>query len=142
VTRALEATEIVDVAAGDLRPGDVAVQRDRLAAVTRDIPAASAFRVIDALGLLVTPGLIDLRAHVWRGAGYYGIDADLIGAASGVTSWVDADSAGAFTLERLRRHITERSQVRIVAFYQHFLHRSRHVGLRADQYRAGRRHAV
>jgi dihydroorotase len=108
--------EIVDPATGYFGPGDVAVRRDRVAAVARDIPAESAFRVIDASSLLVTPGLIDLHAHVWHGAGYYGIDADPIGAASGVTSWVDAGSAGAFTLEGLRRYIIEQSQVRIAAF--------------------------
>ena len=108
--------EIVDPATGYFGPGDVAVQRDRIAAVAHDIPAESAFRAIDASGLLVTPGLIDLHAHVWHGAGYYGIDADPIGAASGVTSWVDAGSAGAFTLEGLRRYIIEPSQVRIAAF--------------------------
>ena len=74
--------EIVDPATSYFGPGDVAVQRDRVAAVARDIPTDSAFRVIDASGLLVTPGLIDLHAHVWHGAGYYGIDADPIGAAS------------------------------------------------------------
>src|SRR5215472_1197111 len=108
--------EIVDPATGNFGPGDVAVQRDRIAAVVRGIPAESAFRVIDASGLLVTPGLIDLHAHVWHGVGYYGIDADPIGAGSGVTSWVDAGSAGAFTLEGLRRYIIEPSQVRIAAF--------------------------
>ena len=108
--------EIVDPATGYFGPGDVAVQRDRIAVVAHDIPAESAFRAIDASGLLVTPGLIDLHAHVWYGAGYYGIDADPIGAASGVTSWADAGSAGAFTLEGLRRYIIEPSQVRIAAF--------------------------
>ncbi len=95
--------EIVDPATGYFGPGDVAVRRDRVAAVARDIPAEAAFRLIDASSLLVTPGLIDLHAHVWHGAGYYGIDADPIGAASGVTSRADAGSAGAFTLEGLRR---------------------------------------
>ena len=89
--------EVIDPASGYFGRGDVAVRRDRIAAVERDIPAESAFRVIDAAGLLVTPGLIDLHAHVWHGAGYYGIDPDPVGAASGVTSWVDAGSAGAFT---------------------------------------------
>lgn len=108
--------EVIDPATGYFGPGDVAVQRDRVAAVERDIPASSAFRVIDASGLLVTPGLIDLHAHVWYGAGYYGIDADPIGARSGVTSWVDAGSAGAFSIDGLRRYVIERSQLRITAF--------------------------
>jgi dihydroorotase len=108
--------EVIDPATGYFGPGDVAILRDRIAVVERDIPAGSAFRVIDASGLLVTPGLIDLHAHVYHGAGYYGIDADPVGALSGVTSWVDAGSAGAFTFEGLRRHIVERARVRIAAF--------------------------
>jgi dihydroorotase len=59
--------EIVDPSTGYFGPGDVAVQRDRVAAVAHNIPTESAFRVIDASSLLVTPGLIDLHAHVWHG---------------------------------------------------------------------------
>jgi len=42
--------EIVDPGTGYFGPGDVAVQRDRVAAVERQIPAESAFRTIDASG--------------------------------------------------------------------------------------------
>ena len=42
--------EIIDPATGYFGPGDVAVRRDRIAAVDRDIPVDSAFRVIDASG--------------------------------------------------------------------------------------------
>jgi len=38
--------EIVDPATGYFGPGDVAVQRDRIAAVAHDIPAEAAFRAI------------------------------------------------------------------------------------------------
>jgi dihydroorotase len=68
--------EVVDPATGYVGRGDVAIRRDRIAAVERDIAADAAFHVIDASGLLVTPGLIDLHAHVWHGASYYGIDAE------------------------------------------------------------------
>lgn len=108
--------EIIDPATGTFGARDIAVRRDRVAAVDRDIPADAAFRVIDATGLLVTPGLIDLHAHVWHGGGYYGVDANPLGALSGVTSWIDAGSAGAFTLEGLRRYVIESAQVRIAAF--------------------------
>src|SRR5262245_47176507 len=108
--------EIINPATGYFGRGDIAVARDRIAAVECDIPTESAFRVIDAAGLLVTPGLIDLHAHVWHGAGYYGIDADPIGALTGVTSWVDAGSAGAFTFDGLRRYVIEPAKVRISAF--------------------------
>ena len=88
--------ELADPATGRHGRFDVAIRRDRVADVAPEIPAATAFEVIDASGLLVTPGLIDLHAHVYRGATYYGVDADEIGARSGVTSWIDAGSAGAF----------------------------------------------
>ncbi|MBV9634387.1 MAG: amidohydrolase family protein, partial [Methylobacteriaceae bacterium] len=81
--------EVVDDAAGLSGRSDVAVNRDRIVAVEPDIPAASAYRVIDAGGLHVAPGLIDIHAHVYRGATYWGVDADAVGSRTGVTSWID-----------------------------------------------------
>src|SRR5215213_7203540 len=46
---------------------DVAIKGDRVAAVAADIPAAQAAKVIDLAGLYVTPGLVDIHAHVWSG---------------------------------------------------------------------------
>ena len=48
--------EVIDPGAHEGRL-DVAIARDRIAAVDRNIPAESAFRVIDATGQIVTPGL-------------------------------------------------------------------------------------
>ena len=63
----------------------------------------------------MTPGLIDLHAHVYRGATFWGIDADAVGSRSGVTCWIDAGSSGALTLAGLREFIIARSAVRIYA---------------------------
>src|SRR5690606_25962309 len=47
---------------------DVAVAGDTIVMVAADIPAGDAKKVIDANGLLVTPGLINLHTHVFVGS--------------------------------------------------------------------------
>jgi dihydroorotase len=74
---------------------DVAVRGGRIAA-TGPALSRDARTVIDVSGSVVTPGLVDLHTHV--GAGYWGIDPDPIAWYTGVTTWVDAGSAGAYTL--------------------------------------------
>jgi dihydroorotase len=108
--------ELIDPGAGRVGRFDVAVAKGRVAAIDESIPPESAVRVIDAAGLLVTPGLIDMHTHVFRGVGYFGIDADSVAARSGVTTWVDAGSAGAFNLPGFREYVVDRARVRILAF--------------------------
>ncbi|BCY13698.1 amidohydrolase/deacetylase family metallohydrolase [Actinoplanes sp. L3-i22] len=69
-------------------------------------------RIVDVTGRLVTPGLIDVHTHV--GPGYWGIDPDPVAWHSGVTTWVDAGSAGAYTLDGLRR-VAATATVRVPA---------------------------
>ena len=95
---------------------DVAISKGRIASVADHIPAASSARVVDAVGLLVLPGLIDLHTHVFHDFGYWGVDPDLIAPGSGVTTWVDAGSAGALTLRGFRRQVVRRTEARIKAF--------------------------
>jgi len=92
---------------------DVAIKRNRIAAVDRDIPAESAARVIDASGQYVTPGLIDLHTHVYHHVTFWGIDPDPVAARSGVTTWLDVGSAGAFNWPGFREFIVKPSDVRI-----------------------------
>src|SRR5690349_849289 len=46
---------------------DVAISKDKVAAVAKDIPADKAGKVVDASGLYVTPGLIDIHFHIGHG---------------------------------------------------------------------------
>src|SRR5688572_14171722 len=48
---------------------DVAVAGGKIARVAKNIPPASARQTIDATGLYVTPGLIDIHAHMWNRPG-------------------------------------------------------------------------
>src|SRR5690606_29743667 len=107
---------LIDPLSGLDRPCDVAVRDGRIAASEADIPAAAAKQVIDASGLLVTPGLIDLHSHVYWGGTSLGVDADRIAARSGTTTFVDAGSAGAGNFLGFRRHVMERSRARILAY--------------------------
>jgi dihydroorotase len=107
--------EVVDPGTGQRGPLDVAVTRNRIAAVDRDIPAESSFRVIDATEQYILPGLVDMHAHVFRGFGYWGVNADSVGSRTGVTTWLDVGSAGAMTIGGLREFIVDPAIVRIFA---------------------------
>ena len=107
--------EVVDPGGGRSGRLDVAIKRNRIAAVDPDIPAESAFRVIDAAGQHVTPGLVDLHTHVNYGLGFYGIRPDPIAARSGVTTWLDVGSSGAYNFLGFREFIIEKARARIYA---------------------------
>lgn len=81
---------------------DVGVSGGVIAEVGRDLPRDQAREVVDVRGKVVTPGLVDLHTHVHGGATYWGIDPDAVAWHSGVTTWVDAGSAGAYTFPALR----------------------------------------
>ncbi|MCM4079090.1 amidohydrolase family protein [Paractinoplanes hotanensis] len=93
-----------DLLLAGAEPFDVAVTGGVIAAVGPSLPR-DARVVADVTGRLVTPGLIDLHTHV--GPGYWGIDPDPIAWRTGVTTWVDAGSTGAYTLDLLRRTFRE-----------------------------------
>jgi len=94
---------------------DVAIRDGKIARLGTDIPVARARQVIDADAKMVTPGLIDLHAHVFPYVGPYGIEPDPYFLARGVTTAVDAGTSGAFTFPAFRRFVIERAATRIRA---------------------------
>jgi dihydroorotase len=107
--------EVVDPGGGRSGRLDVAIKRNRIAALDHDIPAEAAFRVLDASGQYVTPGLIDLHTHVYHRVTFWGIDPDPVAARSGVTTWLDVGSAGAFNWPGFREYIVKSASARIYA---------------------------
>ena len=98
---------------GDL---DVAIQGEQIMAIGPDLPSENAARVIDASGMLVTPGLIDLHTHVYWGGSSLGIEPDPACARSGVCTVVDAGTSHAGSFKGFRRFIMEPAHGRIYAF--------------------------
>ncbi|RIK41498.1 MAG: amidohydrolase/deacetylase family metallohydrolase [Chloroflexi bacterium] len=107
--------EVVDPGSDRRGQLDVAIKRNRIAAVEANIPSESAHRVIDATGQYVTSGLIDLHTHVYHNVTCWGILADPVAARSGVTTWLDVGSAGAYNLMGFREFIAKPASARLYA---------------------------
>ena len=103
---------VVDPSQGANQVGDVAFADGKVAAVG-SLFDGDAAEVIDATGLIVTPGLLDLHVHVFPGVSHFGIDADHSNIGKGVTTAVDAGSAGALTFPFFRKHIIETADTRL-----------------------------
>jgi dihydroorotase len=71
---------------------------------------------LDASGLLVVPGLIDLHVHAYDGVSHYGIDADRYMLRRGTTTAVDVGSAGAQTFPGFRRIVIDEMRTRVYAY--------------------------
>src|SRR5689334_10170157 len=95
---------------------DVGVAGNRVAAIAADLPRAGAKRVIDATGCYVTPGLIDFHVHSYWGVNPYGCDLDPLCLATGVTTTMDAGSAGPVNLLGFRKLVYEPSKTRMLGF--------------------------
>ncbi len=101
---------------------DVAIKDGKIARVARGLSPKDAIKTIDATGLYVTPGLIDLHVHVYtntaeRGsyAGDLSVSPDGFTFRSGVTTVVDAGSSGWRNFEDFKDRIIDRSKTRVLA---------------------------
>jgi dihydroorotase len=93
---------------------DVAVGGDKIARIAANIDASQGKKVLDLKGYYVTPGLIDLHAHV---CGYSGaIFPDDTALLSGTTTIVDAGGPGWRSFEDCKARVIDQSRTRVLVF--------------------------
>jgi dihydroorotase len=95
---------------------DIAFAAGKVARIGADLKADAGTEVRDMAGAIVTPGLIDLHTHVYWGGTSLSIDAEDFCRRSGVTTAIDTGSAGPGNFAGFRKHVIERSEVRILAY--------------------------
>jgi len=106
---------LVDPAQGARAATNVAFAAGNVAAVGPHLSAADAKDTVDCSGRIVAPGMIDLHVHVFWGVSHYGIEPDPHCVAKGVTTAVDAGSAGADTFPGFRKYVIDVSATRLFA---------------------------
>ena len=93
---------------------DVAVTDDKIARVAESIPAGQAKRTIDVTGYVVTPGLVDLHAHVFGFPGALWPDDTQL--TTGTTTVVDCGGSGWRTFDSFKETVIDRTRTRVFAF--------------------------
>jgi dihydroorotase len=95
---------------------DVAINGSEIARVARDIPASEGKELFDASGKIVTPGLIDMHAHVYESFNRLSVGPDAAGLSQGVTTVVDAGTSGQATFGGLVRYIIPACRTSVFCF--------------------------
>ena len=118
----LQGGHLVDPAHGINGVRDIAIKDGRIAAIEETIAPSSAKRVISAKGKLVTPGLIDTHAHVFEHVtGRFGLEADMCGVDSGVTTLIDQGGPSCMTLPAFREFVVKPKHSRVYAYLSAYL---------------------
>ena len=111
----LKAGRLIDPAIGTDGTFDIRVRDGKLDTIGVDLDPDGAV-VIDIKNHIVTRGLIDVHLHLMKGLGSFGVDPDIFGVGSGVTTVVDAGSAGHTLLNVFRNYVTDNAQTRVLNY--------------------------
>ncbi len=113
----LKGGRVIDPASGLDGVRDLAVAAGRIAEIAAEIPRDSAAETVDVGGRLVLPGLIDTHAHVYEYvSGRFGLNADMVGVQSGVTTVIDQGGPSCMTFPGFRKFIVENAATNVLAF--------------------------
>lgn len=103
---------------------DVAIKDGKVARIATNIDPAQSTHVVNAKGMYVTPGLIDIHGHVFAGTkpdhmysnGFNSVMPDGFYQRVGVTTVVDAGGSGWRDFPEFKKNIIDNSQTRVLAF--------------------------
>ena len=112
----LKGGHVLDPSQGVNAANDLAVEDGKIARIAPVIPPEEAVRVLEVNGKLVCPGLIDLHTHIYSGVNANGVPPDLGGVRAGVTTMVDAGSAGCDTFGGFPEHIVPNNETEVICF--------------------------
>jgi dihydroorotase len=118
----LRGGRVIDPAQGLDGAFEIGIRRGKIAAVAPKLKADRKAKVINLRGAIVTPGLIDTHAHVYQHVtGAFGLDPDMVGVGSGVTTVVDQGGPSALTFDGFRKFIVEPAKTRVLCFISTYL---------------------
>jgi len=118
----IKSGRVIDPATGFDGIADVAIIGGQIAAVEPNLPAEAAGQVIDASGKLVIAGMIDTHAHIYQHVtGRFGLNADMVGVQSGVTTVLDQGGPSCMTLAGFRKFVAEPANTRVLCFLSAYL---------------------
>jgi dihydroorotase len=103
---------------------DLAIKGGKIAAIKKNISTAQTKKVVDASGLIVSPGLIDMHTHNFYGTvhnrylanSFQAVPPDCFTFRSGVTTVVDAGSPGWKNFDLYKSQIINPSKTRVLTF--------------------------
>lgn len=101
---------------------DIAIDGGRVAAVVPAGTPLAARQQMDVRGRLVIPGMIDTHGHVFQHVtGRFGLEADMCGVHSGVTTLIDQGGPSCMTLPAFREYVVNAKKSRVFAYLSAYL---------------------
>lgn len=113
---------VIDPATGLDAILDIGVNDGVITAIGPDLPTEQADHIIGADGKVVIAGMIDTHGHIYEHVtGSFGLNPDMVGVHSAVTTIIDQGGPSCMTLGGYRHYITEQSKTRALCFISCYL---------------------
>jgi dihydroorotase len=118
----LSGGRVIDPATGLDGRYDVAIAGDKIAALESDLSQAPARERVDVSGKLIVAGMIDTHAHVYEHVtGKFGLNPDMVGVRSGVTTLIDQGGPSCMTIGGFRNYVVNTADSRLLCFISCYL---------------------